>query len=85
MPDNINDTLHNLNTELQHAEAKTTDDRATTLRQRLDLFINGDPDNDDWNGLRAELLEAEAHFIETHPRLASTLRSAVAIIDNAGL
>ena len=66
-------------------EEESVRKRASGLRKRIDRFINGDPDNDDWNGLREEILTAEAEYIESHPRLAAALRSVVAIVDNAGL
>ncbi|MEL7235405.1 MAG: DUF4404 family protein [Chloroflexota bacterium] len=85
MTQEINQQLQQIDAEMEQATEEQVQSRAGRLRQRIDTFINGDPDNDDWNGLRDEILEAEAEYIESHPRLAAALRSIVAIVDNAGL
>jgi hypothetical protein len=84
MTKDMNQSLQTLDSEMEGVDGDVRT-RAGSLRERVYQFVNGDPDNDDWNGIREEILEAEAEYIETHPRLASALRSIVAIVDNAGL
>jgi hypothetical protein len=89
-PENrLDEALQNLETTLAEAEADHSEDmrvRSVNLRQRIRNFLGGGRERpEDREGLRAELLEWETQLIETRPRLANALRSAVAIIDNAGL
>lgn len=89
-PENrLHEALQNLEHTLAEAEADHAEDmrvRSVNLRERIRAYRSRDQDDDEERqGLRAQLLEWETHVIETRPRLANALRSAVAIIDNAGL
>ena len=89
-PENrLDEALQNLEHTLAEAEAEHAEDmrvRSVNLRERIRAYRNRDRDDDnERQSLRDQLLEWETEHIETRPRLANALRSAVAIIDNAGL